>query len=193
MDAGFPFVSHGRTEFYSPHPFHDFDAETFVDQAVARLLKRGHRRFLLAAEDNGTMNVFNVVTAFRRAMAKEGLTAEIVTEPATLSTAAAARLFAEKLAEQSQSPDALIAINELTALSIIGGLAHKGRVLGRDFDLICKQTTEILPTMHPAMDTIQEDLFLTGQELAKLLIRRIEGEDMGALRSLQEPICHWRG
>lgn len=24
MDADFPFVSHGRTEFFTPHPYHDF-------------------------------------------------------------------------------------------------------------------------------------------------------------------------
>ena len=34
MDADFPFVSHGRTEFYSQHPYHDFPAEQFVELSV---------------------------------------------------------------------------------------------------------------------------------------------------------------
>src|ERR1700759_4993739 len=44
MDFGFPFVTHGRTEFYTPHPYHDFHSEEFVRLAVERMAQKGRRR-----------------------------------------------------------------------------------------------------------------------------------------------------
>ena len=41
MDHDFPFVSHGRTEFFTPHAFHDFHSEEFAELAVERLAAQG--------------------------------------------------------------------------------------------------------------------------------------------------------
>jgi len=88
--------------------------------------------------------------------------------------------------------DALICNNELTALAIIGGLQEAGKLLGKHYDLVCKQTTEILPLMYPTLDTVAEDLYSTGIELADLLIKNIDGEAPASLQTLHEPIPCWR-
>ena len=41
---------------------------------------------------------------------------------------------------------------------------------------ICKQTSDILPTLFPGIDTIEEDVFAAGVELTRLLLRRIDGD-----------------
>ena len=61
--------------------------------------------------------------------------------------------------------------------------------LGADYDLICKQTTKMLPILYSTIDTVLEDLFAEGSELAKLLIARIEGEPV---ETLHEPTARWR-
>ena len=192
MDANFPFVSHGRTEFYSPHAYHDFHAERYVELAVNRLASKNRRKILLAAVDNGTTNYSNTVGGFNRAIARTNLVGDVVKNSDVLATAAGARAFGNTLAQQSDRYDAIICNNELIALAIINGLQDREIILGRDYDLICKQTTEILPILYPAMDTVAEDLFATGSELAKLLIERIEDHEISSLQTLHEPITHWR-
>ena len=67
-----------------------------------------------------------------------------------------------------------------------------GLVLGRDMELIYKQTSGILPTLFPALDSIAEDVFAAGGELTRLLLRRIDGASAQDLQTLAEPQPQWR-
>jgi LacI family transcriptional regulator len=62
----------------------------------------------------------------------------------------------------------------------------------RDVHFICKQTSDLLPALYPQIDTIEEDVLSAGMELARLLIRRINGEPAETLRTLGEPRVHWQ-
>ena len=46
-EHGFPFVSHGRTNFTTPHAFVDFDNEAFARTCVARLVALGRKRICM--------------------------------------------------------------------------------------------------------------------------------------------------
>ncbi len=192
MEAGIPFVSHGRTKFERSHAYLDFDAEAFVDLAVMRLIQTGRRKILLAAVDNGTTNYELIESDFRRIVADKGLDGEVGGSAAQLSVAARARAFGHELAARRDMPDGIVCNNELAALSIISGLQDKAMVLGRDYDLVCKQNTEILPTLYPKMDTVAEDLVASGARLAELLIDRVDGAEVAQLQVLQQPIMRWR-
>jgi LacI family transcriptional regulator len=76
---------------------------------------------------------------------------------------------------------------------MIAGLVDEGVVVGRDLHFICKQTSDMLATLHPEIDTIEEDVFAAGVELTRLLMRRIDGEPPETLQTLSEPTVHWRG
>lgn len=194
METNFPMVTHGRTEFYTPHAYHDFNAERFIELAVERLASKGRRRVLLAAVDNETTNFYNTVSGFNRSVIKHNLIGDVLKDVDVLHTTSEAREFGKTLAQQSVDErfDSIICNNELVALSIISGLEEAGVRLGKDYDLICKQTTIILPTLYPQIDTVAEDFFETGSELARLLIARIEGEEIKTLQTLHEPTPKWR-
>ncbi|WP_299624602.1 LacI family transcriptional regulator [uncultured Tateyamaria sp.] len=192
MDTGFPFVSHGRTEFYGAHAFHDFHAERFVQMAVSRLLDLKRKRFLLVAEDDGTTNFSKIVGGFHRALAQSGMTGEVATETGILVSTQTARTFGQALAGRADPFDAIISNNELATLALMGGLSDSGMVEGRDYSLICRQTTDILPILHPGIDTVGEDLSQTGRELARLLIARVQGAPIETLQTLHEPKPLWR-
>jgi len=192
MDADLPFVSHGRTEFYSEHAYHDFNAEKFIELAVSRLADKGRKRLLLAAVDNNTTNFANTVNGFNRAVANIKILGDVAEKSTQLANTAESREFGRKLGKSMNGVDALICNNELTALAIIGGLQEAGKLLGKHYDLVCKQTTEILPLMYPTLDTVAEDLYSTGIELADLLIKNIDGEAPASLQTLHEPIPCWR-
>lgn len=191
IDADFPFVSHGRTEFYTPHPYHDFHSEVFASMAVERLAAKGCRRAMLVIGDDSTTNYHNIVTAFHRATARAGLMGEVLEDTKGLSPAEMRKVGLD-LAGRAERPDGIICDSEMRTIALVGGLQESGLVVGRDLQLIYKQTSGILPTLFPALDSIREDVFAAGGELTRLLLRRIEGDDIAQLQTMAEPQPNWR-
>jgi LacI family transcriptional regulator len=192
MDANFPFVTHGRTEFFTPHPFHDFHAEVFLDLAVTRLVSKGCRDLLLTIGDDSTTNYQNIARSFHAATARFAVKGTVVVQKAWKPASAEMRQFGRDLAARADRPDGIICDSEIRSISMICGLNDGGLKLGRDVEFICKQTTDILSTVFPGVDTIEEDVYEAGLELTRLLLRRINGEAAEALQSLSEPTPHWR-
>ena len=191
IDAEFPFVSHGRTEFYTPHPYHDFHSENFAAMAVERLASKGCKRVMLVIGDDSTTNYHNIVTAFLKAAARAGLDGKVLEGAAGL-TPAEIRKVGLDLASGEERPDGIISDSEMRTIALVGGLQEAGLVLGRDVQLIYKQTSGILPTLFPALDSIREDVFAAGGKLTRLLLKRIEGAEVETLQTLAEPQPQWR-
>jgi LacI family transcriptional regulator len=192
MDEGFPFVTHGRTEFYTPHPYNDYHSEEFVRLAVERMAQRGRKRLLLVVGRETTYNYYTIVTTYRRTAARLGLETQIISPAIDRPASAEMREFGREIAHMSPRPDGIICDNELRSIFMIAGLEDEGVLPVRDVHFICKQTSDILPALYPQIDTIEEDVLSAGMELAQLLIRRINGEPAEALRTLGEPRVHWR-
>jgi LacI family transcriptional regulator len=191
MEADFPFVSHGRTAFEAVHAYHDFHAEAYAAMAVARLAEKGCKRPMLVVGDDSTTNYRNIVSAFLAAAGRSGLDGEVLGGTRGLSPAEM-RLLGQELAARSNGPDGIICDSETRTIALVGGLTEGGRLPGRDVQLIYKQTSGILPTLFPALDSIREDVFAAGQELTRLLLQRIDGVPVSALQTLAEPQPHWR-
>ena len=192
MDADFPFVSHGRTEFFTPHPFHDFHAEAFAEQAVDRLVSKGCKQLMLTVGDDTTTNFHNIERTFARAVQRLGVSGRVVVQKNFRPASPEMRQFGRDLAADPNRPDGVIYDSETRAISVLCGLADGGVLLGRDIHFVCKQTSDILSTVFPNADTIEEDVYTAGLELTRLLLRRIEGEAPGGLQTLSEPVPHWR-
>ena len=191
VDADFPFVSHGRTAFYAPHPYHDFHAEDFAAMAVERLAAKGCGSVMLVIGDDSTTNYHNIVTAFHKAVTRSEVAGEVL-ESTRGTTPAEMRKIGLDLASRQDRPEGIILDSEMRTIALVGGLQEGGLVLGRDVQLVYKQTSGILPTLFPALDSIREDVFAAGGELTRLLLRRIEGAEVSDLQTLAEPQPQWR-
>ncbi|WEK03852.1 MAG: LacI family transcriptional regulator [Candidatus Devosia phytovorans] len=191
IDADFPFVSHGRTEFYTPHPYHDFHSEAFAEIAVDRLAGKGCRDVMLVIGDDSTTNYHNIVTAFRKATARAGIDGRLLEGTRGITPAEMRRMGVE-LAGSQNRPDGIISDSEMRTIALVGGLQEGGITPGRELQLIYKQTSGILPTLFPQLDSIREDVFAAGSELTQLLLRRIDGTPVSDLQSLAEPQKQWR-
>ncbi len=191
LDRGFPFVSHGRTEFYSPHPYHDFNSEEFVRLALERMAAKQRRRVLLVAGHDATYNYHKIVDTFQRVGSRLGIETTVLGSELG-PTLTEARELGQTIAQMSPRPDGIICDSEVRSILMISGLAERGVSTSRDIHFICKQTSGLLPALYPDIDTVEEDVLAAGAELARLLIRRIAGERDEALNSLGEPIVHWR-
>lgn len=125
MDADFPFVSHGRTAFDEPHPYHDFHSEDFAAMAVQRLAGKGCKRVMLVIGDDSTTNFNNIVTAFHQAATRAGLVSSVLEDTKGL-TPAAMRQVGYDLATGGNRPDGIISDSELRTIALVGGLQEGG-------------------------------------------------------------------
>lgn len=192
MDARFPFVTHGRTEFRAAHPYYDFDSEGFVRLATERLVARGRKNLLLVVGDNRTNNYHTLVDTFEAATVGSNVRGTVLDEAVSSLRPIEMAGFGEKLAQQAERPDGIICNSELRAAAISGGLQKAGLRLGTDVEVIYKQTSDLLPIFIPHMDSIVEDVFKAGKEVATLLIRRINGEPAEGLQLLGKAEARWR-
>ncbi len=190
-DAGLPFVTHGRTEFYSPHPYHDFDSQAFVEMAVERLAARGCRDVMLFSANDHTTNHHTIVQSFTQAATRHNIRTRVAEKFDVDSSSQAQRRFGAKLAQMVDRPDGIICDNEILALALFSGLREGGIRPGLDIPVVVKQNSDILPTVFPDIDLIGEDVIEAGNELARLLLERINDVPAESLQTLGAPHPQW--
>lgn len=186
MEEGFPFVSHGRTD-YPGHAFVDYDNESFAFHAVRRLVAKGSRRVAIILPPERFSFGRHLVAGFCRAVAEAGIASEYL-PGATLDAAAEAIRVATvaRLAE-ADPPDGFVCTGDAAALAIMAGITDAGRVIGRDVHVVVKQTSGIFSLVRPKVDAIYEDTALAGRQMGELLLRRIAGEAAEGLQILHQP------
>ena len=176
LEADFPFVSHGRTEFTTPHPYVDFDNETFARTAVERLVAKGRTRLsLILPEDRFTFTQ-HLRYGFLSAVRAAGVDYEIVSGVTLDSPPADIAKATRESRASATPPDGYVCVGEVTALVTLSALTDSGAVLGRDADIFAKRASPIFDNIRPKIETVHEDLRETGHIMTKMLLRRMAGE-----------------
>lgn len=187
MEAEFPFVSHGRTEFTSPHAWVDYDNEAFARAAVRHLVARGRRRLaMILPEDRFTFTQhlrYGFVAAAREAAVEHEIIRKVTLDSPR-------DRIADVLRGGRQGPtppDGYICVGEVMALVTMAALADTGAMLGQDADLVAKRASPIFDNIRPRVDSVFEDLRATGRSMAELLLRRMAGDPAEDLHVLLPP------
>lgn len=187
LEEGFPFVSHGRTEFSTPHPWVDFDNETFARAAVRRLVARGRRRVAIILPEARYTFAQHLRYGLVSAAAETGVAHEIFADISldTPPDEIAAHLCARM--SRPDAPDGYVCVGEATALATLGALADCGQVPGRDVDVIAKRASPIFDSVRPRIEAAHEDLRATGRVMAQMLLKHMDGAPAEALNHLFVP------
>jgi LacI family transcriptional regulator len=188
---GFPFVSHGRTGMTTAHPWCDYDNASFARMAVERLAERGRRRILLIPPQPDRTYAQHMREGFLSAAAATGVT-PVISETLTLSTAADQVKATTAALVEAEGIDGFICPGEVAAMAVLAGLQDGDRTVGRDVDVLAKQTSQTFDLYRPRIDTIYEDLRATGEALGQLLLRRMAGEAAETLQVLLPPKANFR-
>ncbi len=186
-EAGFPFVSHGRTDL-GPHPWCDYDNGAFASMAVARLAARGRRRLFLIPPVMARTYARHMRDGFIAACAGAGVEARM-DDGITLDTPPE-RLH--RFVTDIRGIDGYICPGEVAAMAVLAALHDAGCRVGADVDVIAKQTSHVFDLYRPRIDTIYEDIRASGETLGHLLLRRIAGEPAEALQVLLPPVPGFR-
>lgn len=192
LERNFPFVTHGQTDSKTPHPFYDFDNGGFAYHAVKRLAAHGRNRLTLIAPPTLLTCHRHAVHGFQTAVRETGVEAFITGDVHTSETPIAFRKAGLNLARSDNAPDGIICASEVGCVALMAGLHEGGITVGRDVDVIAKATSELLDHVDPPIDSFYEDLTFAGEELGRLLLRRIAGAPVSELQTLAEPVLQPR-
>jgi LacI family transcriptional regulator len=187
IENDFPFVSHGRTEIETAHPYVDFDNFSFAYQAARRLIEKGRKRISIILPPARFTFGKHLIDGFMTAVNEGGVGHEFFSDvtldsnPSEIATAVGRRL------SRADAPDGYVASGDAAALAVMAGLIDGGRTIGVDVDVVAKQTSPVFRLVRPTVDIIFEDIELAGRKMGELLMRRIGGESAEGLQFLDQP------
>ncbi|MCB5200976.1 LacI family transcriptional regulator [Neorhizobium sp. T786] len=186
-ERNMPFATHGRTDMGIDHPFHDFDNEAFTYQAVEKLAAKGRRRIALLPPPATLSFYLHSRTGFERGLSDFGATEVALGRISTETPLGDIRTYAERMMGSANAPDGIISISGSSTIALVAGIEAAGKKLGLDVDLVSKQSADFLNWIRPEIHTMNEDVRLSGRELAKAVIARIDGVAPELLQSISQP------
>lgn len=183
-----PFATHGRTEMGIEHPFHDFDNEAFAYKSVKSLLLKGRKKIAMMAGPTSAVTYHrHLERGFSRAIEEGDAKAILVPDIDVDTSLGRIRDRTEEIMSGSNRPDGIVCCSGSAAIALVAGIEAAGLKIGKDVDLVSKQSTDVLKWFRPEIIVFNEDVRHAGRELARAVLRRIEGVDARELQSLSYP------
>lgn len=177
-ERGFPFAAHGRTSMGIEHPYHDFDNYAFARLAVRRLAELGRKRLALLAPPPALNYHRHMRDGFIDEMAEHGQSEAPFSAVASDNTIDEIRSHTIELMRRTAWPDGIVCGAGGPTFALIAGIEAAGFKLGRDVDLVAKESFNLLQLVRPEIHVVHEDFRLAGSDLATAVMRRIA--DMAA-------------
>jgi LacI family transcriptional regulator len=188
IEHNIPFATHGRTEMGIDHPFHDFDNEAFAYRSVKSLLAKGRRKIAMMAGPTPAVTYYrHLDRGFSRAMRESDARAILVPDIDVDTSLGRIRDRAEEIMSGPDRPDGIVCCSGSAAIALVAGIEAAGLKIGKDVDLVSKQSTDVLQWFRPEIIAINEDIRHAGRQLALAVLRRIAGVDARELQSLSYP------
>ena len=184
IDAGVPFVTHGRTSRADDHPWLDIDGEAAFRNATARLIGLGHRRIGLI---NGPA-IFSYAryrrAGFEAAIRFAGLPVDpdLMVDAGQGPEMGAAELG--WLIDRDQPPTALLCATDRIAIGALSALAARGLIPGHDVSVIGYDDLPFAAHTTPPLTTLRQPIAAEGRALVDMLHRRIAGAPVEDLQTL---------
>lgn len=187
LERGVPFATHGRTDMGLNHPYHDFDNYAFAAEAVRHLAGIGRRRLALLAPPVGLTYHGHTLNGFTDALSEVGAS-EIAFNTVSIDhSIEQIRTRTAQVMRRDIRPDGFVSSAAAATLAIVAGIEDAGLKLGRDVDVVSKQSSDLLHLFRPELLVVNENFRLAGAELARSVLGWIGGAEPGALQSLSVP------
>jgi LacI family transcriptional regulator len=189
LDRGFPFATHGRTDW--SHPFADYDNEVFGRLSVAALADRGRRRIGLLRPPERQSYSLHCDTGVRDEAVRRGCVAETISGATSDSTSAEVAEAVRRAMTRPDRPDGLVIPATIAAMVAVSAAEETGLVLGRDFDVASKEAIPFLGRFRPEIIVLPENVVVAGSFLARALMHRIANPEAEPMQYLDVPTCDW--
>lgn len=183
LEHRFPFISHGRTELATTHPFVDYDNAGFAHAAATRLIALGARRPCLIPAPDGMTFAQHLRVGFLRACADAGVRGQVLDAISLDDPPEVIQDHIGALIATGSAPDGFVCPGEVSAMAVHAAYSDCGRA--KDCRLVMKHTSGVASLIRPRFDSIFEDLAEAGELMGQRLLRAIAGARPEDLTFLQ--------
>ena len=187
MDAGFPFVTHGRTVWSDQHAYFDYDNKLFGMMAINKLVERGRKRILVLLPPIDQSYAQQIKSGAETAaenhkielIFSDGIDSDDPTDEI--------RDYIAQFAHGSKRIDGLVTASQNATMAAVAGLESEGILLGKQIDVFSKEIAPILHLFRPEIISTREDVVRAGMFLAKAALQSVEHPKERPMQGLDQP------
>jgi len=187
LGKNFPVVTYGRTFLETEHPYFDIDEDYAAYEATKALLAKGHMRIAIFNAAEKYTFVHHRIQGYTRALNEAGIAVDDALISYSDINARLLRNESKSMCCLNNAPTAFLSPTEVATLAICAGIRDAGKNINDDIDIIGRDGTALSAYLNPPPHSQFYSLKTTGEQLAGLLLRRIEGEPVSALQTLAKP------
>ena len=187
MERNMPFATHGRTKWADKHPFYDFDNEIFGRQAMAILANRNRKKVIVIAPPVAQNYSQEMIRGLSTTAAKHGVDLDILRGATSDDDVPTMLVAAQKALEADRSIDAIVTASSAAALAATAAFENLNRTLGKDVDVISKDSNSFLKIFRAELLTLPETVGAAGEFLARAVIQAIRNPDLPPMQFLEVP------
>ena len=188
IERGFPFATHGRSQWDALHAWADYDNGTFGRIAAKRLADRGRRNILMLAPPMAQAYAQHMVAGARETAAQTGTKLRFTGEISSDSCKDEVTETIARMLAADPSIDGVICGSMMAAFGAVEAAEQRGYVIGDGFDVFAKEALPFLNLFRPGIIAISEDVTRAGKFLAKAAIARIADPTAPPLQDLEVPV-----
>jgi LacI family transcriptional regulator len=186
-EAGFPFVTHGRSSMAASHAYFDFDHYTMGQLTVGELVERTRSSILLIPPPQHQNYAQDLMRGAREKAAKCGVTLRIFGDIHSETPLERIEQALVRHMQQFPDTDAILCASTTAALGAIATADQLGLEIGRDIDVCTREVIPLLGRFRPGILTVDEDVTRAGLFLARAILHRIEHPVEPPLQELEIP------
>jgi LacI family transcriptional regulator len=187
IEKGFPFATHGRTEWGADHAWFDFDNTRFGEIGIEQMAARGRRRVLMVAPPPGQNYAQNMIDGAARAAAERQVGFSVLEGASSDAGLAAIEAGLAGALRADPRIDGIISASTTACLGIVSAAEDLGREIGGDLDLFSKEALPFLRRFRRNILSVHEDVSTAGAFLAKAAMQRIADPSRAPMQGLETP------
>jgi LacI family transcriptional regulator len=188
MKIGFPFATHGRSDWAAAHPYADYDNAAFGRIGVEQLVARGRRNILLIAPPLHQNYAQDMVAGATSAAAAASVDLQIAERVTSDSSSAELRAEAAQLTGDGLNFDGMICGSTNATMAAVAGIESRGLTVGREVDVFTKEAVPFLKFFREPILVVREDVKRAGEFLARAAMQAARQPDLPPLQHLDQPV-----
>lgn len=187
IEKGFPFATHGRTDFGAEHPYFDFDNRIFGKLGIEELARKGCRNVVMIAPPRAQTYSRHMIEGARAEAEARGISLRIEDKTDSDSPNEQQHRCVVHRLEENPEVDGYITGSAKAAIAAVGAFEKHGRVLGKDIELFTKEAVPLLKLFRKEIMVVTENVAQAGRFLAEAAIQSIRESGAPPMQGLEIP------
>jgi LacI family transcriptional regulator len=184
---GIPFVALGKSQDALKYPCVRIEAAEAYLELVRQTHKNGFSRFAFVGGPNDLMNQIDRLKWFKAALKKCGLEVDRNHIVSTDMSSTGGYEAASKLLSSSPAPDAILAVNDETALGVLHAAHEQGFKVGKDIAIAGFDGIQDALHTEPALTTLDIPVAQIARQLVDMLLENLNEQPSEAREIVVQP------